>query len=215
MIHFGCNLRKQKDDLVLSRNNYMHKKRNGEYSFRFGGNWSPEAIAERESLNLANFDMNMQFYEQLDRVKFDHQLNQLRSKFPELEEVVDLTRERERYGIYILVLDEYKQIYVGKTFKNFFDRIRQHWKANVEFDRLIFCDPKKSKLAIDSFRALDTTRIFVMPLLTEEDAVFEIERRIVEMVEEDFLANRLSGGSVNWTNVITPYMSERIKLRNF
>lgn len=215
MMHFGCNLRKQASELTLSRDNYMYRKKNGEYSFKFGSNWNQEDIAERERLNLENFDMNMHFYDRLDRASFERQLEKVLARFPEFEEVTDLTQESNRRGIYLLVLGQYKQLYVGKTYKNFLERIKKHWTNNVEFDRLIFGDWKKSKLSIDSFKALDTTQIFVLPLNATEDSILKIESQLVEMIKGEYLANRLSGGSVNWSNRITPYMSEKLKLRDF
>ena len=214
MIHFGCNLKKSANELTLSRDNYMYKKKNGEYAFKFKGNWSQEEIAEREQLNLANFDINMHFYDQLDRALFERQLEKILTMFPGFEEVTDLTLEFDRRGIYLLVLGKYKQLYIGKTYKNFLERIKKHWSNNVEFDRLIFFDWRKSKLSIDSFKALDTTQIFVLPLSATEDSLLKIESQLVEVVEGEYLANRLSGGSVDWSNRVTPYMSEKVKLRD-
>ncbi|KAB1647738.1 hypothetical protein [Adlercreutzia muris] len=215
MIHFGCSFKKDEADLLLSRENYLYKKRNGEYPLRFGGIWTADDIAEHEQICLDNFDLNMLFYDQLDGVQFDNQIERLKFEFPDFVEITDLTQEKERYGIYAMILDEYKQIYIGKTRKNFFYRIKKHWSDNVEFDRLIFGDWRKSKLPIDSFKALDTTRILVMPLegYSEEDILI-VEQVLVESIDEVFLANRLSGGSIQWSNRLTPYMCSKVKFRN-
>ncbi|WP_091227261.1 hypothetical protein [Microbacterium sp. 3J1] len=73
-------------------------------------------------------------------------------------EVTDLTQWDGVGGLYIMVLAEYRQVYVGATssFTGIAKRIRQHWTNQKQFDRLIWGDVDTSILSIDSFRALDT-----------------------------------------------------------
>ena len=58
-----------------------------------------------------------------------------------------------------MVLDLYKQAYTGQA-ADIRMRIKRHWSGTKQFERLIFGTKESSVLSIDSFRALDTTRIF-------------------------------------------------------
>jgi hypothetical protein len=57
------------------------------------------------------------------------------------------------------VLDRYRQAHIGQA-EDIRDRIKRHWSRTKQFDRLIFGDNGTSVLSIESFRVLDTTRIF-------------------------------------------------------
>jgi hypothetical protein len=94
-----------------------------------------------------------------------------------------------------MVLDGFKQIYVGMTRAKggIRERIRKHWSTSKQFDRLIYGDVYTSVISIDSFRALDTTRILAMKTNRPE----AIERKIVASVTGEFLLNRTGGGAHN------------------
>lgn len=113
---------------------------------------------------LANFDMNMTHFASLDPVEFETTLQLALDGHPDMAEVTDLTEWVGMPGVYIMVLDEYRQVYIGASSESagIAKRIRQHWTNQKQFDRLIFGSVKTSILSIDSFRALDTTRIFAM-----------------------------------------------------
>ena len=106
---------------------------------------------------MKNFDLNMKYFESLDYNDFDKKLKLFvkKNRFIEANNLDDLVVS----GIYILVLDKYKQIYIGMS-DNIRKRILNHWSRKKDFDRLIFGKVEKSILSIDSFGALDTTRIF-------------------------------------------------------
>lgn len=78
------------------------------------------------------------------------------------EAVTDLAQFDRVAGYYMIVLDEYKQAYVGRS-GDIRKRIQKHWSRQMPLDRLIFGSKESSILAIDSFRAYDTTRVFVYP----------------------------------------------------
>ena len=89
-----------------------------------------------------------------------------------------------------MVLGEYCQVYIG-TSQNIKERIRQHWGGSKNrFDRLIFGGIEASKLSINSFRALDTTRIFVY----KTDELYTQEDKYINCFSDKFVCNRLSGG---------------------
>ncbi len=110
-------------------------------------------------------------------------------------EIIDLSEVSNKKGAYILVLDKYKQVYIGvSTSENGIKgRILQHWSKMKEFDRLIFGSVETSILSIDSFGALDTTRIFYKELKRYQD-LNAYERKLVVEFKLKYRLNRISGG---------------------
>ena len=103
----------------------------------------------------------MRFFASLDRQRFEEKINCLLNKNREFVAVTDLTQYDNVSGYYMMVLDKYCQVYIG-TAVNIKRRIQQHWSKSKSLDRLLFpmYAVEKSALSIDSFRALDTIRIF-------------------------------------------------------
>lgn len=140
---------------------------------------------------LENFDLNMAFFKQLDPAEFEQALDTMLAKHKKLRPVTDLRTLNGVQGVYVMVLDEHRQAYVGEA-RDMRKRIRGHWSGTKQFDRLIFGSPQESVLSIDSFRGLDTTRIFATPTTHG----YEFETKIVEAFPPDFLLNRMGGGEV-------------------
>lgn len=144
---------------------------------------------------LENFDYNMTFFERLDKQAFEEALQLMLSKNKKIKEVSDLKDYEGVSGLYIMVLDTYKQVYIGQA-RNIKRRILQHWSRKKEFDRLLWGGVDNSVLSIDNFGALDTTRLFV---LTEADSV-RLNRREAKAVKEMpdiFKLNRVGGGGIS------------------
>lgn len=141
---------------------------------------------------LINYDLNMKFFSKIKYKDFEKMINSLKKQFKELMEIDDLSIYDKKPGLYILVLDKYKQVYVGQT-KNIKKRIMQHWTKRKEFFKLIFGDVKTSVLSIDSFGALDTTRILIYEM---EDLLsqLELEEKITKFIPNEYLLNRTKGG---------------------
>ncbi|MBQ7040122.1 MAG: GIY-YIG nuclease family protein, partial [Clostridia bacterium] len=97
-------------------------------------------------------------------------------------------------GYYIMVLDEYKQIYIGKT-ENIKRRIMQHWSKTKQFDRTLFpmYAYKKSCFSIDFIRALDTTRIYGWKRKLLEG----LEDKLIRQFPKQFCTNRIGGDVTN------------------
>ena len=134
----------------------------------------------------------MAYYKSLDKEDFDNVIADKIKSNPMFLEVTDLN-EYKCPGIYILVLDEYKQLYVGIA-KNIKTRIQIHWTANKDLGRLVFGGVTESKLSIDSFRALDTTRIFACAKDISKDDLWKEEYNITNSIPEKYLCNRMLGG---------------------
>lgn len=73
-------------------------------------------------------------------------------------------------------------------------RIRQHWTKRKVFDRLLFpiSNVNKSIISIDSFRALDTTRIFVY----KTNNLYSYEDDFIWQIPITYLCNRITGGRI-------------------
>lgn len=148
--------------------------------------------AEHQIRALKNFDINMTHFASLDAEEFEQALQQAIAGHVKLSEVTDLSKWAGLPGLYMMVLDEYRQVYVGATDQTggVMARIKQHWAGTQSFDRLIWGDVETSILSIDSFRALDTTRIFAVKTSTS----FVDENPVLELMPEKFTLNRVRGG---------------------
>jgi len=109
---------------------------------------------------------------------------------PQFKEVFDLNEYDGVAGHYIIILDEYNQAYFGIT-SDLRRRMTSHWSKTKEFDRLIFGRVENSILSIDSFRALDTTRIFVS---TRQKTHEYEEDALIKSFPKKFTINRTAGG---------------------
>ncbi len=135
-------------------------------------------------------------------------LNKFLKKYSQFKEIDDLSILEGVKGCYIIVLDEYKQVYIGQS-KNIRNRIKQHWSKRKPLNRLVFGSVGKSKISIDSFRALDTTRIFVD--VKSEEELDEYEEIYIKKFPNKFICNRISGGNID--NFIGRVLSN-VKLRD-
>ena len=111
-----------------------------------------------------------------------------------MKEVTDLNKWDGVGGIYVMVLDDYRQAYVGVTqsMGGIKERIRQHWSKTKQFDRLLWGSVTESIISIDSFRALDTTRIFA----ARSSDPWSIEEKMMKTFPKGYLLNRLMGGRI-------------------
>ena len=135
--------------------------------------------------------MNIQYFSKLKHNEFDKYLKSFVAK-NKFKEIFDLNEVNNVEGIYILVLDEYKQVYIGIS-NNIKKRILQHWSDKKDFDRLLFGDKEKSILSIDSFGALDTTRIFYKEFSYFDD-IYSAEHSVVAKFKDKYKLNRVDGG---------------------
>lgn len=143
---------------------------------------------------MKNFDLNMSYFQSLDYDEFNEYLTNFVKKNNFIE-ITDLGEVRDKIGVYILVLDKYKQVYIGiATSQNGIKgRILQHWSKRKEFGRLLYGTVENSILSIDSFGALDTTRIFYREIKDYQD-ISEQEYSLVEEFKSEYRLNRTAGG---------------------
>ena len=140
---------------------------------------------------MENYDLNMRYFAQLDKEEFANCINAFLRKNRQFIPVADLKLYDGQPGYYLLVLDDYCQAYLG-TSDNIMCRIRQHWSNRKAFDRILFPigNVTGSVISIDSFRALDTIRIYVR----KTSNTYASENPYIEQIPNKFLANRIQGG---------------------
>jgi len=156
-----------------------------------GSHYTDEWCSKQQKDVMENYDLNIEFFNCLDRIEFDAQIDSFKEKYAQFKEITDLNPYMDGSGYYVLIVDEYKQLYVGTSI-TIGKRIRQHWNARKQFDRLLFPMGAidKSIIPFDSFRALDTTRVLVY----ETDEVFDIEDEFIKQFDARFVCNRMAGG---------------------
>lgn len=154
--------------------------------------YTDEWCTAQQAHALRNFDLNMAHFASLDPREFEEALQHAISGRRKLTEVTDLALWDGVPGLYIMVLDEYRQAYVGATNHpgGIMARVKQHWAGTKSFDRLIWGDPETSIISIDSFRALDTTRIFA----AKTSRSFDGENPLLDRFPAKFMLNRIMGG---------------------
>lgn len=158
---------------------------------------------------MENFDLNMAFFSKLDRKKFNAEID-LFVKKTKFKNVYDLN-SCCCAGYYVMILDGYCQLYVG-TSKNIKDRIRQHWNGGkLRLDRLVCGSVNTSKLSIDSFRCLDTTRLLVY----RTQNIYSTEDDYIGYFSDDYLCNRVKGGLFLGDNPFSIDSADRYKYRSF
>lgn len=103
-----------------------------------------------------------------------------------VRKITNLNDVKGASGIYMLVFDAYNACYVGQA-KDMKARILKHWSCG---------NGKK----VDMFRALDTTRIYVLPLEGDEyrAKVNPLEYYLTKTIPSYVLVNAIVGGSPAW-----------------
>lgn len=180
------------------------------YADKSGLTYSDEWCIEHQKQCLLNYDLNMAFFETIDRIAFQNEVQRFLKEFPQFVEVIDLNDLENKTGYYIMVLDDYCQVYVGNSL-DIKKRVRQHWANSKSFDRLLFPQGafNKSILSIDSFRALDTTRIFA----SLDNDIYDMENEYLNGFPPEFCLNRISGGRLeeNFLELLSMIKSRRLR----
>ncbi|MGF9648898.1 GIY-YIG nuclease family protein [Pseudarthrobacter oxydans] len=152
---------------------------------------SDEFCREQREMALENFDLNMAFFHSIPHESFEEALAEILRKNKRLRPVTDLKALDGYEGVYVMVLDQYRQAYIGQAW-DMRKRIKAHWNGIKQFDRLLWGSVEESVMSIDAFRALDTTRIFASRTINAD----ALETRLVNTFPPDYLLNRIGGGAV-------------------
>ncbi|SMG52218.1 GIY-YIG nuclease family protein [Paenibacillus aquistagni] len=158
---------------------------------------SYEELESKLKTALTNLDLNIKFFKSLSWGKFNDELCKLVDS-SNFDEITDLNLVCGVKGFYIMVLDDYCQIYIGIA-KNIRRRIREHWSTQIPLNKLVVKHLQDNRLSIDSFRELDTTRIFVRPC---PECDFDnyplisgnLEDQLIRQFPSDYCMNKSYGG---------------------
>lgn len=173
-----------------------------DFSTSFLGNkYSDKFFEDKKQEMIYNFQLNMNHFRSLSSDEFNICLNKFIRYHHNFQQVKNLNKILHKPGYYLLVLDEYKQVYIGVSY-NVGDRILEHWKRIKQYDRRIFGTYKTSKLSIDSFGPLDTTRIYVSIDPSANDYDLSKEDKYINYFPNKFVANRTEGGELPFGPVI-------------
>ena len=166
-----------------------------------------DAFCERQRDEaLENFDLKMAFFSQIPQSDFEDALAEMLRKNKRLKPITDLRTLDGDQGVYVMVLDDYRQAYIGQA-SDMRARIKRHWSGTKAFDRLLWGSPPESVLSIDSFRSLDTTRIFA----ARTTLVDRLEAKLVRTFPEDFTVNRIGGGKPDGLRIV--FLEAELKRR--
>lgn len=188
--HLGLYLREKPGGLKLTRENYIRVDKKSS----FGDDVIyPGKFIESHTKNcFDNFDLNMEYYRSLSKPEFNQELTSFLSKTKVFEKFTNLSLLKGVSGYYIMILDEYSQVDIGIS-GDITKRLRVHWSAQKQFDRLLFGEVDNSILSIDSFRAYDTTRLFAY--VCNEFKSYENE--FINYFDAKYVLNRTVGGTLN------------------
>lgn len=200
--HFGVNIRENEDGLKLTRENYFKKSNISSFSVKFskdiyadetGRTYNDEWCENQLRDCLRNYDLNIEFFSLLNHDEFETELIQFMKRNQQFKEVYDLNTYQKKSGYYIMILDEYCQVYIGTT-EDIKRRILNHWTKKNPFDRLLFPmgNVDSSIISIDSFRAFDTTRIFAFPTIN----TYDNENIYINEFSPQYVCNRMAGGKI-------------------
>jgi hypothetical protein len=187
LVHFGLRIGNSTIGYKLTRENYV--RISNKSTFVTGDIYDEDYCRSHAIDSLINFDYNMEFFKSLDTSEFNKEIDHFLTTNPQFKSVVDLNDYRNQRGFYLMVLDEYCQAYIGGS-GDICKRIRDHWMNQKSFDRLIFGSVESSIISIDSFRPLDTTRLYVHVI----DDSFTHEDRYIDSINPIFMCNRTIGG---------------------
>ncbi|MEK6189963.1 MAG: hypothetical protein N2A99_03115 [Carnobacterium alterfunditum] len=188
--HLGLHLMEKSGGLKLTRENYIRVSNKSSFGT---GEIYPESYIKSHTKNcFENFDLNMEYYHSLSKQEFNEELMQFLDKTKVFKEVDILFRLKGSSGYYVMVLDEYSQVYIGIT-GDITRRLREHWSTQKQFDRLLFGGIDDSILSIDSFRAYDTTRVFVYLC----DDIESYENEFINYFDPKYMLNRTVGGPLS------------------
>jgi hypothetical protein len=203
--HLGIKVRNKEDGLKLTAENYVQAK-----------DKDVAVLSEEFKLRLervmARFDANMRYFKTLSRDKFNEELDKFIA-LNNFRQIKDLNYVESVAGHYVMVLDEYCQVYIGTSSyrQGIKERIPQHWRKRISLDKLE--DRNFGSLPIGSFKPLDTTRIFVWSddeyTFSEDYALNEyLEGRLVAQFPIDYCLNE------GITRIPRELARERLKQRD-
>lgn len=189
MEHFGIALRESKYGYKLNHENFAIV--NNKSSFGNEKIYDDDYCKEKYNRCMQNYDINMKRLLSLNKQDFKNEINKFLELHPLFERVTDLKKYDGISGYYMIILDDYCQVYIG-TSKKIKERIQNHWNKILPLDRVIFGQVENSIISIDSYRALDTTRVYIY----RTDNIYTEEDNMIKSINPIYCCNRTRGGNL-------------------
>ena len=200
MKHFGETLIKRKYSFELCKEEFAlmntrpslmrfeHLIKENAYTDDTYSQYDMDWCLKYREICLKNYDNNMLYFQSLSADDFNAELSAFLKRNSGFQEIKELRECDGMAGYYIMVLDKYRQVYIGKS-NDIRKRIRQHWSDVKSFDRTLFpMYNEYSVFSVDFFRALDTNRIFVREGIEELE-----ESLLVADFPQKYITNRIGG----------------------
>lgn len=160
---------------------------------------TPEAWRQAARNALTNFDINMAYFTSLDESEFQVHLSEVVQSVRGMQEVLHLPDYEGVSGVYVMVIGEYKQAYIGQS-TNIRTRVKSHWGASLPVSKAVFGRVESSVMSIDGFRALDTTQLFVVK--AADSRRDQVERAVEGAFDPRYTLNRMSAGRIGYQEEI-------------
>lgn len=187
--HFGITLNSKTTKQYITRENCVSGKINKGDSYKL----SDDILEE----SRRNYDYCMKYFNALSKYEFKNELDNaietLKKENYIVEQVKDLKLYKDVKGIYIMVLEKYKQIYIGQTTNSVRQRIYRHWNSEEREILDLHRDDEFAMMHINCFGALDTTKLYVIVLFNQKE-INELEKRIITLFSSRFILNGAKGG---------------------
>ena len=188
-IHFGLTLNTKTTKQYITRENCVSGKRKKSSEFKI----NDELLEE----SRVNYDYCMKYFNALSRLEFNNELNNAIDTLIKenyiVEQVKDLKLYKKVKGIYIMVLEKYKQVYIGQTTNGIRQRVYRHWNSEESQILDLHRDNEFGMLHINCFGALDTTKIYVIVLFNQRE-IDKLEKRLIKLFSSRFILNGAKGG---------------------
>lgn len=157
---------------------------------------------------LKNYNLNINYFTNLSQKDFNQAVKNL-LKIYDFIQIYDLNTLKNKKGIYILILDKYKQLYIGQSSRDLKQRILRHFKITIPYQKVPIIKP--DTLPIDSFKPLDITRIYAL-YVPQQITIDEIESKLIKQCPNNYILNKIIGGKPNnLADLLTRLGTGRIK----
>lgn len=159
---------------------------------------SDEYCQKYQELCLKNYDLNIKFIKNLNADDFNKKISSIVKKYKMIE-IQKLYECKNQKGIYLAVLDNYKQVYIGQSVRDLRARILTHWRIKPKFDKTLVGKYDETPISYNSFGILDTTRIFVI-FEENKEKIDKIEKELTMKIPLKYQTN-ITGGGIHWDSI--------------
>lgn len=164
----------RKDFLLAVEKNYANKE---DWYYK---EWYQE-FNENIEKYVNNVRYNIETLTKIDKGNFETELKRIAEKY-HFVEVDDISSYK--HCLYLVVLDEYRQFYIGKAVTSLKNRMRKHWTAKNDPARHLWNGGfDYSRVKFDDYKIFDSTRIFVCENIKDiiDENIIESQDKRIEI----------------------------------